>query len=240
MSASASRDGLNEGAPGFGKLPYSYCTATSMPTQGGRQSVEALKLMNIDFGISPAPQSFGRRMLRAFPTGNVLSQDTDAVGAFPGMYKQHLRALFAFAEKREQTVVCGVAYYGEPGQMILELGLKSRDGKIDPKLFRPRGNSSKELLDDALLPHGPPVAAKESNAQYEASPQLRAGAAVFVVELRRAGIWRRRIVAAAMSHPRHLPNTNETFACRAHAWSYLMRGKATEKKVLYINFEECA
>ena len=37
-----------------------------------------------------------------------------------------------------------------------------------------------------------------------------------------------------------LPNTKETFVCRAHAWSMLMRGKASEKKVLYINYEECA
>jgi hypothetical protein len=206
---------------------------------GGRQSTEALQLMNVDFKVSSSPQSIGRMMLRNFQTGNVLSEDTDVIAAFLPMYKKHLRALYTFAEQRDPSVVCGVAYYGAPGQMILELGLKSRDGKIDPKLFRPRGTTSKKKLEAALLPHGPPVPDKESNAQYEASPQLRTGHSVFVVELRRAGIVRRRIVATAMSHPRNLPNTNETFACRAYSWSMLMRGKANEEKALYINYEEC-
>ena len=63
-------------------------------------------------------------------------------------------------------------------------------------------NSSLKLLENSNLPHGPPVVGKDTNAQYEASAELRNGSAVFVIELRRAGIPRRTIVATMNVRPR--------------------------------------
>ena len=207
--------------------------------QGFQHTVDGWTEFGAEYGIDRHLP----RLVNALPTANVLTDRGAVTGALPPQYKAFCASLFDFFKETVPVFQAGMwVGFGFPTQMLLDLGKGDPSGCIDPRKARPDGSSSIAEYKKANLPHGAPRAGKLTNAAYKASDEHKDGSAIYEIELRKGVAstvvgW---LHAVAFDYPEHIgAPTRESSICRAYAYSRLLRGAPTVKKVLHIVYEHC-
>ena len=207
--------------------------------QGFQHTVDGWAMLGAEYGIDRQLP----RLVNALPTTNVLTNRLATVTGLPPQYKAFCASLFDFCKNTVPVGQAGMwVGFGFPTQMLLDLGKFDPNGCIDPRKARPDGTSAISEYKKVNLPYGAARASHPTSAAYKASDEHKDGSAIYEIQLRKgvASTVVGSLHAVAFDYPEHIgAPTRESSICRAYAYSRLLRGAPTVKKVLHIIYGHC-